>query len=104
MAEMYGKSPVQLRLYLPYCFPLSSFSHDPGSGLAGILRLAFVRVKLLLDGCRCVGQLTQTVWVCWELRIAVFANSQHRDVPNSFHDSEITFCHADSFPQVDSGC
>lgn len=21
MAEMYGKSPVQLRLYLPYCFP-----------------------------------------------------------------------------------
>jgi hypothetical protein len=35
---------------LELAFAIGSFSHDPGSGLAGILRLALVRVELLLNG------------------------------------------------------
>lgn len=81
-------------------FVFGSFSHDPGSVLAGILWLALVRVELLSDGRFGVA----CVRVCWELCIAVFADSEHRNVPDSFYDPKIALWHVSSFPQPRTDC
>ena len=56
-------------------FVFSRFSHDPGSGLAGILSLALVRGKFSLDLALC--QLSGFV-LRLERLIAVFADGSYR--------------------------
>lgn len=64
--------------------------------MAGILRLALVRVELLLDG----RLRVPSVRLPREVGIAVFADSQHGNIPDSFDDPEIALWHEASFPQV----
>ncbi len=70
------------------------------SGLAGILRLALVRVELLLDGRLGVPHLG----VSRELGVAIFTDSEHGHVPEPFHDAKIAFGHGHSFPQGGADC
>jgi hypothetical protein len=68
--------------------PLSRFSH-PGSCLAVVIGLAFVRIELLLDnGLRFIGLPSG---LCRELGIAEFTNSEYRNVPDSLYDPEVAF-------------
>lgn len=53
---------------------LGRFSHDPRSGLACVLGLAFVRVELVFDGGLSFCKLTATVHQ--ELGITTFADSE----------------------------
>lgn len=72
------------------------FPDDPGSHLAGILRLALMRVELFLDGRLRVPH----VRVSRELGIAIFTDSEHWNVPDSFYDPKIALGHKASFPQA----
>jgi hypothetical protein len=69
-----------------------SFAHDAQGVLATVYRLAAVCVELLLDGRLRVAH----VGVSRELRVAPFADSEHRDVPNPFHDPKIALWHTES--------
>jgi hypothetical protein len=39
-------------------------------------------------------KVSLTGTVCGELRIAVFADSQYRDIGDSLYDPKITLCHS----------
>jgi len=57
--------------------------------LAAFHRLALVGIKLRLNGGLCIP----SVGFSNELSVAPFANSEYRDVSDSFRDPKITFGH-----------
>jgi hypothetical protein len=71
---------------------LRGLAHDSLGILATVHRLALVRVELLLDGRLCVPH----AGVSRELGVAVFANPQHRNVPDSLDNSEFALWHIQS--------
>ena len=68
------------------------FAHGPQGVLTAVHRLALVGIELLLDSRLRIPH----VGVSRELSIAVFADSEHRDVPSSLYDSELAFGHVQS--------
>jgi hypothetical protein len=68
--------------------------------LAGFLLLALVRVELLLNGRLRVSH----VGVSRELDVAIFTDSEHWNVPDSFHDPKIALWHEASFPYAGVDC
>jgi hypothetical protein len=77
-------------------FLIRGFAHDPQRILAAVDQFALVSVKLLLDG----GLGIPHVRVSRELGVTVFADSEHRNVPNSFDDPKIALRHETSFPRA----
>ena len=77
---------------------LGTFSHDPGSGLAGKLRFAFVRNELFLDIGVCILSLAYRVGIYPELGVTIFAHAKHRNIVLPSDDPEFTSRHAYSFP------
>ena len=69
-----------------------SFAHDPQRILAAINRLTLVGIELLLDGRLGIPH----VGVSRKLGVTAFADSEHRDVPNSLHDPKNALWHAES--------
>jgi hypothetical protein len=65
--------------------------------LAGILRLALVHIELLLNGRLRVPH----VRVSRELSVAMFTDSEHGNIPDSFYNPKIALEHEASFPQAD---
>jgi hypothetical protein len=68
------------------------FAHNSLGMLATVHRLALVRVELLLDGGLCVPH----AGVSRELGFAVFANPEHRNVPDSLDNSKFALWHIQS--------
>ena len=60
-----------------------------------VLAFALVRIELLLDS-RLRFRLAAQGLMCWELHIAVFADSQHWNVVRAPDDPEFSLCHAPS--------
>jgi len=71
-------------------------AHDPQSVLATVYRLTLVDVKLCLDGRLGIPH----IGVSRELGTTAFADSEHRDVPNPFHDSQIALSHTESLAHL----
>ena len=72
------------------------FAHDPQRVLAAVLRRAFMCIELLLNGRLCVAH----VGIARELGVATFADSEHWDVPNPFHDPKIPLWHTESLAHL----
>ena len=64
--------------------------------LGHVLALAFVSVELFLNRRLRIA----AKWISRKLRVAGFANSQHRSISDSFHDAKVSFCHESSVPQA----
>ena len=64
-------------------------AHDPQCILTAVHRLALVGIELPLDGRLRISPIR----VCAELRIASFADSECRDIPDSLYDPKIAFWH-----------
>jgi hypothetical protein len=75
--------------------PVANLFHGLRSGLVGIRALALMRVELLLD-----GRLPELMGVCGKLGMAVFTNSQDRNISDPLCDPEVALWHAYSFPQA----
>lgn len=58
------------------------FSDDPRAVLTAVYRPTLMGIELSLDGRLGIPH----VWVSRELGITAFADSEHRGVPNTFHD------------------
>ncbi|PYX82528.1 MAG: hypothetical protein DMG70_14530 [Acidobacteria bacterium] len=74
-----------MKQLLTFC----GLSHDSQGVLAAIDQLALMGVELFLDG----GLGIPHLGVSPELRVTAFTDSEHRNVPNSFHDPKITLWH-----------
>ena len=59
--------------------------------MVGVLRLAFVRIELLLNGTLGITELAETMRVCGKLSVAIFTDSKHWDILDSFYYPEIAF-------------
>jgi hypothetical protein len=72
----------------------SGFSDDPGSVLAFVHRLAFMRVKLRLESCCCILYGEAFATGNSELLIAIRANGAIWRWADELYDPHLSFCHA----------
>ena len=84
----------QTRVMSMYLVIFRSFSHNPGSGLAGVLALANMHIKLLVDRSSRLHQFADNMTIRWKLFAAVLTNSKHWYTGSFLYDSEATFRHA----------
>jgi hypothetical protein len=61
--------------------------------------LALVRIELLLDYRLRPGLLACRLMLCLELHLATLADSDHRNILDSFYDAKIALGHDHSLPQ-----
>ena len=71
-------------------------------GWACTLRLAPVRVELLLDHRLRSCLLPRRLMLRLKLHLAALADSDHRNILDAFHDAKIAFSHRYSLPQFPS--
>ncbi len=57
-----------------------------------------MQVELLLDHSLGPRLLARRLMLCLELHLAAFADSNHRNVLDAFHDAKIALSHAYSLP------
>jgi hypothetical protein len=70
-----------------------------GIGRARALRLALVRIELLLDDSLRPCLLACRLMLGLELHLAALADSDHRNILDSFYDPKIALGHEYSLPQ-----
>ncbi len=63
---------------------------------AGGQPIAFVRDELLLDEGVCILRSAYGLRICYELGLATFTHTKHRNIAFSFHDSKLALRHASS--------
>lgn len=75
------------------------FSNDPQGVLTAVYRPTLMDIELPLNG----GLGIPHVGVSRELGITAFADSEHRGVPNTFHDPKTALWHTESVAHSDWG-
>jgi hypothetical protein len=73
-------------------FAFGRLADDSQSVLTAIQQLALVGIELPLDGRLCIP----TGRFSGELGIAAFADSEHRNIPDSLYDPKIALGHVQS--------